>query len=92
MANGVIGRIYYIDSGASTLSDFEMRVNSITFAATNTTSTIQLSFLSNTAQIVYQMTSPDNNPVTVSTFLGEVYFERLYVNTLTAGTAWIYFS
>ena len=93
MANGSVGNSYYIDSGGLTVSLKNAKIQSIAFAANDTTSTIQLSFSSDTSQIIYKQTSPNDNPVTLSTYLGGVWFnETIFVNTLTAGTAWLYFS
>jgi len=94
MANEVRGNCYYIDSAGFAL-DFTkgMRIQSIALFATNTTSVIELSLYTNTAKIVYEQTSPDNNPVTISTYFGGVWMaDRLFVRTLTAGTGVIYFS
>lgn len=93
MANGIRGSIYYIDSGGLSLDNIKMKIQSIALAATNTTSLIELSLHSNTANVVFKQTSPDNNPVTISTFIGGSYIaDRLFVRTLTAGTGFIYFS
>lgn len=92
MANGVFGNVYYIDTGGVVLDNLKMRIQSISLAATGTTSTLELTLSTGTTQTIYKMTSPDNNPVTLSTYLGGVYFERLFVKTLTAGTGFIYFS
>ena len=91
MANGSIGNGFYIDSAGLNIN-LDMDVLSILFIATNTTSLIQLALKSNTAQIVYQQSSPDNNPVSISTFLGGTSFEKLFVKTLVAGTAIVYYS
>lgn len=92
MANAIIGNVYYIDSGGVALGDLRLKIHSIAIAATNTTSVLELVFFANTTQTCYKQTSPDNNPVTLSTYVGGIYFDRLFVKTLTAGTGFIYFS
>ena len=92
MANGMRGNCYYIDTGGFAL-DFTrgMKVKSIALFCTNTTSSVELSLNTNTAQVVYKQTSPDNNPVTISTYLGGQWIaDRLFVRTLVASTAVIY--
>jgi hypothetical protein len=90
MANGSIGCGFYVDSAGLNI-DLSMDVQSILLIATNTTSVLELALKTNTAQIVFRQTSPDNNPVSISTYLGGVEFEKLYVKTLVAGTAILYY-
>ena len=90
MANGSFGNGFYIDSAGLNI-DLAQKVKSIMLIATNTTSVVQLALKSNTAQIVYQQNSPDNNAVSISTYLGGVQFDKLFVKTLVAGTAIVYY-
>lgn len=90
MANGSFGQGFYIDSSGLPIN-LDMQVKSIALIATNTTSTFELALMSNTAQIVYKQTSPEHNPVTISTYLGGVDFDKLFVKTLVAGTAILYY-
>ena len=94
MANGIRGNCYYIDSAGFSL-DFTKgtKIQAIALFSTNTTSSVEFSLHTNTAQVVYKQTSPDNNPVTISTYLGGQWMaDRLFVRTLVASTAVIYFS
>jgi len=92
MSNGMRGNVYYIDTAGFSL-DFTkgMKIKSIALVCTNTSSTMELSLHTNTAQVVYKQTSPDNNPVTISTYFGGQWMaDRLFVRTLTASTGMIY--
>lgn len=91
MANEIRGNVYYIDSAGVSLDPMKLKIQSIAFAAQNTTSIIQLAMHSNTSKIIYEQKCPDNNAVTLSTFIGGATVnDRLFVKTLTAGTGFIY--
>jgi len=93
MANRVIGNVYIIDTGSANtaLPWNHGPVQSVSFWSTDTTGRLQLS-ASNTTDVVLTLENPFNVEATVSTHLGGVVFTEMKVPTLTAGTAWIYFS
>lgn len=97
MANRISGKTYIVDSSGINLSwpndHSTMRVHTITFWSTNTTGVLELSYVANTADIAVKMTNPNHFAATVDMHFGEPHdFDRLRVQTLTAGTAWLYLS
>lgn len=95
MANRIRGSVLIIDS-ASIAVNFpgatqSAKVSAIAFWSSNSTGAFQLSFAQNTADIIVNMASPVNQANMTTLKLAEdTYFQNLYVNTVTAGTGYLY--
>ena len=97
MANRIRGNVIIIDSGTINLQfpggGEYAKVSSIVLWGLNTTGLLELSFQANSSDIIVKMQSPINDPNTTQIkFPTNHQFEKIRVNTLTAGTAWMYLS
>ncbi len=95
MANRLVGNVYIIDSGTINLVwPTNAAVAGFTLYGTDSTSRMNITYASNISDSVVSLANPVNTPqlVGVSFGVNGVHFDQqLRVNTLTAGTGYIYF-
>lgn len=96
MANRIVGSVYYIDSALNNVSLPWLagaRIQSISLWSADSTGTVIFTG-ANTTDVVARLSSPANGNTgqTNHIYLGGVRFDEMKVPTITAGTAWIYFS
>ena len=108
MGNGLQGNVYVIDSAGWFLTGSNATVdagqsggNKTIFAISNiglygasTTSELALSYLSDTTQTIYHLKTqaPNGGYDDIHFAVPHMVSERLYVQTITAGTGYIYFA
>ena len=96
MANRIRGTVLIIDTNG--LVNFpgggtQARVSHLAFWASDTTGSLQMSFQANSSDIIVMMASPVNVPnTTTQRFADNAYLQKLWVNTITAGTGFLYFT
>ena len=94
MANRIRGNTIILDAAAAVPfpgSGREVRCAGIAFWASDSTGTMVLAETNSTSDVMIIMASPINSPnMTRLDFAAPVTFNPLTVNTLTAGTAWLY--
>ena len=99
MANRLVDNVYIIDSAmgghpllgknsASWLSG--SKVQSFVLWSTDTTGKAVFT-TADTTNAVSGLANPNDDPATIESVLGGIYFSDMRVPTLTAGTAWVYF-
>ena len=94
MANQILGNTYILDTGSANTPlpwPNNAKVQAVTFWSSNTTGELVLSGV-NTFNVVVRLTNPNDDPTTLGVYLGGINFTEIKLPTLTAGTAWIYFS
>lgn len=94
MANRLVGNVYIIDSALNNVSlpwPNTATVSGIAFWSTNTTG-LAVFTGADTTNVIKVLSNPNNAPATVGIILNRVQFSEMKIPTLTAGTAWIYFS
>ncbi len=95
MANRIVERTLIIDSANEPITwpAAGMKVHTVTFWSANTTGNLELGYSENTTNIAVKIMNPNHFAATQDLHFGEpVWFvQRLNVNAVTAGTAWLYF-
>lgn len=96
MANRIRGTTMIIDAtGAAQFPGVgeKAMVSAIAFWAANSTGAMNLSYMNNSSDVVIKMASPVDLPNTTTLrFPENTYLRSLWVNTLTAGTGFVYFA
>ena len=106
MANGIQGNVYVIDSAGVYLTGSNatsiagdlngnkttMMISNIGLYGASTTSELALAYLSDTNQSIYHLKTqaPNGGYDDIHFAVPHMVSEKLYVNTLTAGTGYIY--
>lgn len=91
MANRIRGKVYIVDSGGVSLEDIDLSVYSIAFYSSNTTGELQISYRSDTADVVVHIRNNQGQPFTLPLFLGGHEFSgQLHINRCIAGTGFLY--
>ena len=94
MANRLVGNVYIVDSALNFVAlpwNQGARVKSISAWFLNATGEVNFTD-ANTADVLVRLTAPNTGAGYNTVYLGGICFDNLKVPTLTAGTAWIYFS
>ena len=95
MANRIVGNVYILDTSADTLSSINASISAIGLYGTNSNARLVLSFVSNTADTFIQLANPSANTLFVGITFGNPGFrcsDQLRVQTLVAGTGYIYYA
>jgi len=93
MANRIRGNVYILDSGSINLSwPNKANVTGFAFYATDTTSVINITLVTDSADSVFAAANPNNTPVLTGISFGKPveFGSQLRVHVLTAGTGYIY--
>ena len=95
MANRVVGNVLIVDSATINLPYFNMNVRGVALYGTDSTSRLNLTYVSSTLDTVFALGNQINSPgLSGMTFGGPGFAvaDTLRVLTLTAGTGYIYFA
>jgi hypothetical protein len=108
MTTGIQGNVYVIDSSGiyltgsnATVEAYASGGNKTIFSISNiglygdsTSSELAISYLSDTTQVIYHLKTqaPNGGYDDIHFAAPHMVSEKLYVNTLTAGTGYIYFA
>ena len=94
MANRIVNNVIILD--ATGVVPFpgtgrHMDMNGISFWSSNSTGLLEIALTSSTSDVVLKLGNPVDKSATVwGNFATPQSFAGLTVNTITAGTAWIY--
>ena len=99
MANSIQGNVFVIDSqGVYLTQDYtsasaypRMMISNVGLFGVDSTGELALSYQSNTTQVIYHLRCPaDGGYADIHFAVPHMVSERLYVNTISAGTGYIY--
>ncbi len=95
MANRIVGNIYILDTNTSNLAfPNTMKITNVALYGIDTTSRLILTYAATTTDVIFALANQSHFPGNVEIHMGGDGFyvnEQLRVQSLVAGTGYIYF-